>query len=162
MPFPQVRINVDTRLANLGDELGSQIRAISNDWALDLAQELQEKSPRGATLDLASGWDVIPAARRRNTLDVRISIVNSEETAVFRVAGRGPGRPPPIEPIRQWAAIKGLNPFAVARKIANEGTERFKTGENFMGLNQDGTLQIDSFIFDRVFELERRTNLINI
>jgi hypothetical protein len=42
--------------------------------------------------------------------------------------GRRPGQRPPIEAIKEWLAAKRLklNPYAVANKIANEGTRLFR------------------------------------
>lgn len=51
-----------------------------------------------------------------------------------QVAGRKPGRFPPIKPILQWIEEKGINPqgitkkslaFIIARKIATKGTDIF-------------------------------------
>lgn len=39
--------------------------------------------------------------------------------------GRGPGRMPPVEAIRRWTILKGINPAAaypIARKIGERGT----------------------------------------
>lgn len=42
--------------------------------------------------------------------------------------GRGPGAMPPIEPIRQWIASKGLDlsPWAVAKKMQKEGSRDYR------------------------------------
>ena len=47
--------------------------------------------------------------------------------------GRGPGRQPRTEALRRWASMKLGNPdlaFVIARKIAREGTQKFRTGRN--------------------------------
>jgi len=42
--------------------------------------------------------------------------------------GRGPGKFPPIDKIKEWVDRRNLEvaPYVIARKIANEGTEIFK------------------------------------
>jgi hypothetical protein len=42
--------------------------------------------------------------------------------------GRGPGKQPPLEKIKQWVEAKNLEvaPFVIARKIGREGTEIFR------------------------------------
>jgi len=63
---------------------------------------------------------------------VRVSIFG-KDTSRFTDQGRGPGKRPPIEPIRVWVLAKGLTndpqeaggiAFAVARKIGREGTNK--------------------------------------
>ncbi len=46
----------------------------------------------------------------------------------FLDRGRGPGKFPPVDVIREWANNKPveINPFLIGRKIAREGTEIFK------------------------------------
>lgn len=148
-------------------KISEEFIEIYNDWALDLADELQAGSPRGATLDLAAGWDVIPArAVAGDPLNIEVDVVNTEPTASYRVAGRGPGRQPPINTnFRRWLAVKGIPlsaAFAIARTIGEFGTERFRTGENFMGLTQDGDLESDSFVFERIDDLVDRLNSVEV
>jgi hypothetical protein len=42
--------------------------------------------------------------------------------------GRGPGKFPPIDKIKQWVDARNLEvaPYVIARKIAQEGTEIYK------------------------------------
>lgn len=49
--------------------------------------------------------------------------------AYYLVYGRKPGQPPPVDPLKQWAASKGLNTgiaYAIANKISKEGTTIWK------------------------------------
>lgn len=50
--------------------------------------------------------------------------------------GRGPGAPPPVQNIQTWINAKGLNlnPYAVARKIGEQGSKdyRFKNKNVFL------------------------------
>ena len=161
MPFPDIQFEIDPILLNLDEALSQSFRETADDWALDLADELQQQSYRGATLDLAAGWDVIPATTEPTIADLQVSVVNNTEASFHRVVGRGPGRRPPIEPLRRWAVIKGVNPYALAIKIAREGTERWKQEENFIGFTRNGQLKPDSFIFDRVERLAGQLNEIS-
>lgn len=56
--------------------------------------------------------------------------------------GRGPGKFPPPDVIRQWVVNKPvtINPFIVGRKIAREGTEIFK--DNSKGLQIDDKIEV--------------------
>lgn len=45
---------------------------------------------------------------------------------IWVLQGRGPGKMPPIDAIRDWAISHGINPWALARKIANSGTQRYR------------------------------------
>ena len=171
MVIPSVRLDIDNKLLNLSEAYTKQARDITNDWVLDVADKLQQESYRGATLGLASGWDVIPATRRRNTLDLRVVIVNREPSAIFRISGRRPGAMPPIEPLTDWVIAKGIESdrrrakgisFAIAKKIAAAGTTRHRTQDNFVGINSDGSLKPNSPIYDYRDELVERLSGITI
>ena len=146
--------------------LGDRTKEIVDDWLVELADELQRESYRGATLDLAAGWDIVSTRLDpANPLAFSAEVNNVEPTASYRVAGRGPGGFPNIENLRRWLAVKGIPQqllYPIGNQIAAIGTERFRTGDNFMGLNQDGSLQPGSFIFERVDELVNRLNAIVI
>src|SRR5690606_22373253 len=76
----------------------------------------------------------------RQSLNVRaegsIGIINGRKYTEQLVWGRRPGNRPPIAPLERWAQIKlGLSgrdalgaAFAIANKIAKEGTEIYKEG----------------------------------
>ena len=52
-------------------------------------------------------------------------VFNDTEYAKFAESGRGPGRQPPVEALKPWAALKLGNPnlaYPIARKIGREGT----------------------------------------
>lgn len=111
-----IAFNGDRFLKEFGDAL--------NDELVALAVELEALSPKGATGDLARGWDVIPYTRSNQ----RGEVVNNADQAFSRIVGRPPGKQPPIQAIAAWARLKGIPPYLVARKIGREGTERFKLG----------------------------------
>lgn len=122
----RLEIGLDPRLPQ---QIQRQVAEIVDDEVLELGVTLERESPQGVSpvgQSLASSWDIRPATVTADGL--RASLFNSLPFSFERLAGRGPGRQPPIERLERWARSKGLNPFAVARKIGREGTERFKQG----------------------------------
>lgn len=105
-----------------------------DDALLELAQFLQDNSPRGvspASESLKGSWDIIPARKVRNFFYFDGAVINKAANARNRLEGRGAGKFPPFgpgTPLAAWADAKGIPPFLVARKIAREGTERWKEG----------------------------------
>ena len=121
-------IGLDPRLPEL---LQRQVADIVEDEILELGVQLERESPQGVSptgQSLSSSYDIQPAAITADGL--RASLFNTLPFSFERLAGRGPGRQPPISKLERWARSKGLNPYAVARKIGREGTERFKQGES--------------------------------
>lgn len=52
--------------------------------------------------------------------------------------GRGPGGRPPIAKLRQWIAARGLSisPYALAEKIAREGSRDYRLGRTNVFLDE--------------------------
>lgn len=121
----------------LFDDVRSDVADIITDEVESLETLVVRESPVGVSSpSLFASWRSEPATIRANTIEA--SLENPLPDASFREAGRGPGRQPPIDPkLRAWALSKGISPYAVARKIAREGTERWKQGE------PGNTLRID-------------------
>jgi hypothetical protein len=148
-----------------------QTRAAIDDVLVDVAAELERRSPVGATKGLSQGWDIIPAARRRNQGEVLGSIVNKAPRSINRIVGRPGGRRPPIGPIKAWVLAK-INPgddkkatsiaFLIARKIGKEGTKRFKDQDNFAGLNRDGSFKSGGLLDKAVKEMSANLEKIKI
>lgn len=112
----------------------ARIQDVLDDEALNLAERLQQESPVGASKGLRDGWDVQPSR-------LSVKVTNSSPAALFRIRGRGPGKFPPFgpnSPLAKWAAIYGIPPFLVARKIARKGTKRWQDGKNFAGIDNAG------------------------
>lgn len=135
------------------DVLLNKVFRESTDAALlEMAQYLQENSPRGVSpiqKSLKGSWDIVPTRKIRNFPRYEGSITNIAENAIYRFNGRGPGRFPPFgpgSPLAQWAAAKGIPAFLVARKIAREGTERWKQGSRrpTLGLDRESKLAIEA------------------
>jgi hypothetical protein len=128
------------------------IQKIFEDELLNCAAELERESPRGATGQLASSWQVTIPRREPSGFTISASIYNTSDNAIFRIAGRGPGLFPPLAPIQQWVETKiESDPllsrriaFLIARKIATVGTQRYRDRINVAGINRDGTLQPNS------------------
>jgi len=71
--------------------------------------------------------------------------------------GRGPGKPPPTQPILKWIQERGINPtdisqkslaYLIARKIGNEGSLVFRQGGNTGIISEVQTNEwiLDNFI----------------
>ena len=164
-----IKITVGVGIENLEQKLGKKILDIFDTAMLDLADELQRKSPVGASKELIQGWDVIPAKRLANGLDIKGSVVINAEAAYFRIVGRGPGKAPPIDKdkIGRWVAVKFSGDirsiaFAIARKIALKGTDRWIKQENILGLNRDGTFQQGSIVDKAKQEIIEKCKAIKI
>lgn len=115
---------------NLSDRVIGSFRKIKETEVNKLRQKLEDESPVGATGRLKIGWQSVFSN------DFEAVILNTAEASLFRVIGRGPGKPPPIGKIAPWAALKGIPAGAVATKIAKYGTERWISGENIVGFKK--------------------------
>lgn len=134
------------------------------DYALlEVGQYLQENSPKGISPpenSLRGGWDIKPSRKIRNLMRYEGFIINQTPNAINRLHGRGPGKFPPFAkgtPLAKWADSKGIPPFLVARKIAREGTKRWKEEgqSSFVGINPNSKIgrQI-AVLFKRSFAIE--------
>lgn len=119
------------------------------DELLDAADLFQQESYVGVTKELKSGWDVIAPRRESVSFQVNASIINTSDRATNRVAGRGPGKMSPVNKLKEWVQFKGIASgkqalgvaFAIAKTHAKKGSVRFRTQENFLDLNPDGTVK---------------------
>ena len=75
---------------------------------------------------------VLPGAEWSSKVDVYVNDndysvkMNAPSYTPFMINGRGPGKRPPQEPIKEWLRQKGMAEelyWAVSNKIMNEGTE---------------------------------------
>jgi hypothetical protein len=142
------KIDLKITVDSLAREVVPSLKEVFTDALLDTADQLQQESYRGATLDLAGSWDI--NVKQKNNFQIEGEITNNSDRAINRVAGRGAGKAPPIEPLTDWIIAKGIATdrkrargisFAIARKIAREGTDRYQANENFLGLNRDGSFK---------------------
>jgi hypothetical protein len=169
MPKADLRLKVTTNPGLIkSDILKRELYDIFIDLLLDLASELESGSYVGASKrkgkpSLAEGWDIIAPKKSTIGFEIGASIVNRTPAALYRVVGRGEGKFPPLEPLREWVEVKlgESDPqriraiaFLIGRKIANQGTNRFNQKRNYIGLNIDGTLTQDSIVreYQRLIE----------
>lgn len=142
----ETRISAPT-LANLDVDIRQRINEVFDSATLDLLDQLQRESPEGATGELKAGWDIVESRRRPNSFEVGITIANSAPGSEFRIAGRGPGKFPPIAPIQAWVetrlsvgSVKEARSvaFLIARGIARKGTKRWRDRSNWVGIDNRG------------------------
>jgi hypothetical protein len=127
-----------------------EFRRRVDDFALDEADWMQQNSPVGATGGLKEGWDVIPARRQAPTVaTMQFSIINTADKSNYRIAGRGPGKLPEIEPIEAWALVVLGDigaAWGVAKGIAARGTKRWQDKTNWVGIDNQGNVIPDGRI----------------
>lgn len=130
----------EDRLANEAMRAGVYDAFI--DPIIDAADNFQKESPVGATGDLKRAWDVSHPGVSNVTFEVEAEITNDAPAALFRIAGRGPGKLPPFIPIYRWAVSQGIpeKTHAIRRTIAKKGTRRWQRGKNWVGVRNDGTV----------------------
>ena len=160
-----MRLKVAFNPGRLHDEVANQARSIFVDEMLTAAEELQRLSPVGATGDLQRGWDVTQPRRSPVSFEIAGSVANAAPNALNRIVGRGPGTPPPIAPLKAWVAAKGLPAgvaYAVAKKIAKEGTDRWRSQSNFAGLTRLGKVTADSPIYAAQQRIAERIKRLKI
>jgi hypothetical protein len=95
---------------------------------------------------------------------------NTTPNSLYRERGRGPGRMPPFGPgseLNKWARRKGIVAFLVARKIAKQGTERWRKNQNALGIDRSSTVNdikvkqggIAASIAPKIVDTIRKINL---
>lgn len=125
--------------------LNKQINKAYRD-ALDIALEayadwLQKVSPRGVSAtgqSLAGNWDIKVTTKSRNKLFAEGSITNNADAGYFRIVGRAPGKFPPYgegTALNRWASAVGIPAYLVAKKIAEQGTKRWRDKRNILGID---------------------------
>lgn len=137
---------------DLSDFWAGKVRDIFNRHAKEAVDELRRGSPIGASGELARGWTYTPSRKSGNVSEFSVNITNTAPNAYFRIVGRGPGKFPPTAPVEAWVKkkLKGSpadirnRVFLIRRKIAEEGTERWKAGKNWAGLKRKGGFEPDS------------------
>lgn len=77
-------------------------------------------------------------ANRERIVRLYIRVSNRAPNSYFRLVGRAPGKQPPTAKLVNWAKRAKLPPelgYVIARKIAKDGTERYRTGQNIVGVD---------------------------
>lgn len=137
MPFATLVLDFDP--SQFSRKYKRQLCHAMDDALLNGAFFFQENTPIGASKRLKQGWDIIPCVFRRGEFEGRI--VNNAPYALYGIIGRGPGKFPPFGPnsdLYKWALFKGFVPFLVAKKIAEFGTQRWISQENWVGFDRKG------------------------
>ena len=167
-----LKLSSTTKLDFATQEFRKAVREAVDTALLELADYLQQNSPAGVSpvsASLRGSWDIIPAKKRRGSLDVLGSVINTSDAAKYRIEGRGPGRFPPSSPgtpLARWAAAKGIPAYLVAKSIAEKGTQRWRDGAQGNILKRDpktGQLANNSPV-KTIFEkaLRRELNRISL
>lgn len=96
---------------------------------LELHETVVDDSPV-AFGGIRNGWERTSSG---NGFDVEYVIENKEDYSFFGIVGRGPGKKPPIAPLKRWSRLKGMSPYAVQKSIADKGTQRWRDNLNAIG-----------------------------
>lgn len=73
-----------------------------------------------------------------NRVRIYFKISNLAPNSYYRIVGRPAGKAPPSRRLADWAVRRGLPAsvgYAVAKKIAAQGTDRYRSGQNIIGIN---------------------------
>ena len=129
----------------------SRIGQIFNEESEQALRDVRDRSYRGVSGDLANSW-------QRRTRVFGFTITSTDPDARYKIAGRGPGKMPPLIKIKAWALSKGLVPYAVAKRIAERGTERWRTGKNILNMGRDGKLRKPNLFEDARLRISKRVS----
>lgn len=127
------------------------IRAIFNEESEKCLSFVKQESYRGVSGDLAASW-------RRETRTHSFKIYSEDPKARWKIAGRGPGKMPPIREIAPWALSKGISPWRLALAIAKRGTQRWRTGKNFINMDRAGKIRKPNVFEDTRLTIMRRVS----
>lgn len=120
------------------DKRLSDINRIINKELKKLVAELSADSPKASGL-LAKSWDFVNESKLDGRgLRLAIRLFNTAPKSYFRIVGRKGGTMPPIRAIRSWCKRKGISDkaaYAIAKRIAKQGTKRYRTGENVLDID---------------------------
>jgi hypothetical protein len=103
--------------------LNQEIKKWQENRRLDLIKSYKEKG-----FEASGDWVKDLTAQSQVTpFKINIKMLGSDYT-FYMINGRKPGKMPPVNPIRKWIEDKGLklNPYAVAKKIQEEGTLQYR------------------------------------
>lgn len=102
---------------------------------LDLIAKYKELGMRASGM-----WEHTLEVKTTTTTGGLRGVITGMDYTYYMQHGRKEGRMPPIQAIERWILARGLEPikdkmsttslaWAIAKKIAREGTKRFKGGE---------------------------------
>lgn len=79
-----------------------------------------------------------PESDRGRVIRLYIRVSNKAPNSYYRLVGRASGKQPPTKRLVEWAKRAKLPPtvgYVIARKIGKDGTERYRTGQNIVGVD---------------------------
>lgn len=96
-----------------------------------------------------------------NRIRLYIRLYNTAPNSYYRIVGRAAGKMPPAKKLEQWAKRKGFpkgTGFVIAKVIAKRGTERYRSGQNVVGIDptsrtfrgDSGFVQLVGRVLDRM------------
>lgn len=116
---------IDAQVNNIGAIVKREVRVTE--------KELKASSPR-ATGQLATSWQVRATVTKALGLSsIAVTLNNTAPNSYFRVVGRAPGKPPPLNAIKQWCEVKGIPvtaAYPITLSIARKGTKRWQQEKN--------------------------------
>jgi hypothetical protein len=127
------------------------IRKIYSEEGHKLRDRLKMESYKGVSSELANSWRVVVKVYNFN-------VFSDDEKARWKIAGRGPGKMPPIKAITPWATAKGISPWALAISIARRGTQRWRDQKNFLNMDRQGKIRKPNPMEDTRLTIMRRVS----
>ena len=115
--------------AGLFDAIQGDVAGIIEDELVDLGVIVEADSPTGVSSgpdSLKGSWDI--NVDQSSSDGLLTTLENPLPFAFERLAGRPPGKQPPVSKLERWARSKGISPYAVARSIGQRGTQRYQEG----------------------------------
>ena len=131
MPSMSITMSGHKRIRRDLEKSDSVIRAKAFKFLRDQSIDIERIAKKEAPVDTAQlQTSIRPELSARN---LGITVNPNTKYAYYAHEGRKPGKMPPVEMVESWARRKGLDPFLVARSIANKGTK----GKKFMDIAYD-------------------------
>lgn len=171
-----VSVDVDRVNLELDVIFGKQVIDIAREEGESLVEFLERNSPQGVSPDsraLKTNWNILVDNDVAD--DELLTLSNDSPDALDKLRGRPPGGRPDASPgsdLDRWVrGILGITDPAqrrlaaerIALSIQRMGTERFRTGDNILGVDpRTGAIGQDSPLFDSARRIELRIGAINI
>jgi len=117
----------------------THLEEVLNAFADEVITKAKENLDNNGSNASKNLYNTLGAEREIEITDDHFSVkIGIEDYAWYLENGRGPGKFPPVDKIKEWIEVKPINPtplsngktpsveqlsFLISRKIANEGTE---------------------------------------
>ncbi len=123
--MPGIRIGIDdanvrAMLNRAPGEVTVRVRQLIEAGAIDVQREMRLAAPAAVTGNLRRSITYVLSPRA-----LRAEIAPRTKYGAYVEEGRGPRlvSVAPGTPLRQWAELKGINPYALQTSIARKGTK---------------------------------------